>query len=62
MTRYGLIAILNNLWQTHILLFFFMTFCITPYSQKLQGKLSFVQNGVVSKKIWHFYLEISNYP
>jgi hypothetical protein len=42
------------LYIVHILLFLALTFGVTSYSHKLQGKLSFIQNGVVSKMIWHF--------
>jgi hypothetical protein len=29
-----------------------LTFSVIPSHHKLQGKLSFTQNGVVSKKLW----------
>jgi hypothetical protein len=31
-----------------------MAFFVTPQNHKFHGKLSFIQNGVVSKKLWHF--------
>jgi hypothetical protein len=32
-----------------------LIFFVTPYHHKLQGKLLFLQNGIVSKKLWHFF-------
>jgi hypothetical protein len=54
-TQFGLLAFFSSLWHIHILLFLAMTFWVTLHSHKLQGKLSFIQNGVVSKKLWHFF-------
>jgi hypothetical protein len=33
------------------ILFLALTSCVTPHMHKLQGKLSFIQNRVVSKKV-----------
>jgi hypothetical protein len=49
-TQFGSLAFLGSLWHTHILLFLSLTFCVTPYHQKLQEKRSFIQNKFVSKK------------
>jgi hypothetical protein len=38
-----------------MLLFLTPTFSVAPLNHKLQRKLLFIQNGVVSKKIWHFF-------
>jgi hypothetical protein len=54
----------NHIWvagrfgQPMTLIFKFLLeliFCVTPCNHKLQGELTFIQNEVVSKKLWHFF-------
>jgi hypothetical protein len=53
--RFPALAILGTLWHIHTLLFLTLIFCVTPYNCNLQGKLIFIQNGLVSKKLCHFF-------